>query len=267
MTLALCWSKQRLNLVAGYENGLATVFQLTEIGAWVPTYKAQIHSQPILSLDVQPDLEIFLTSGVDALIVKHPIPNSLPLPTYSVPILLPTSSHAEPGNAGRPSLLSSDFAHAAESLPHRNQPEAMEIVAEGQPVKAVNTKHSGQQGLRVRSDGRIFATAGWDSRIRIYSTRTMRELAVLQWHQMGSYTVAFAVVRDQVAADIDSSHGSEQEKTAYASVEPQARDTGFAVTTNLVETSVKERRLNHAKTAHWLAAGSKDGKVSLWDVY
>ncbi|KIW36180.1 ASTRA-associated protein 1 [Exophiala oligosperma] len=52
---------------------------------------------------------------------------------------------------------------------------------------SIKTKHAGQQGLSSRSDGKIFATAGWDARVRVYSTRTMRELAVLQWHQQGCY--------------------------------------------------------------------------------
>ncbi len=30
---------------------------------------------------------------------------------------------------------------------------------------------------------------------------------------------------------------------------------------------VKDRRIQHAKTAHWVVAGAKDGKVSLWDIY
>ncbi|RMD41330.1 hypothetical protein DV735_g3791, partial [Chaetothyriales sp. CBS 134920] len=33
--------------------------------------------------------------------------------------------------------------------------------------KTANTKHAGQQGLSVRSDGKIFATAGWDARARV----------------------------------------------------------------------------------------------------
>ncbi|PNS18796.1 hypothetical protein CAC42_5335 [Sphaceloma murrayae] len=33
----------------------------------------------------------------------------------------------------------------------------------------IHTGHSGQQGLRVRSDRRILATAGWDGRGRVYS--------------------------------------------------------------------------------------------------
>jgi len=31
--------------------------------------------------------------------------------------------------------------------------------------------------------------------------------------------------------------------------------------------TVKEERDRKAKTTHWLAAGSKDGKISLWDIY
>lgn len=31
--------------------------------------------------------------------------------------------------------------------------------------------------------------------------------------------------------------------------------------------SVQQQRDEKARMTHWLAAGSKDGKVSLWDVY
>lgn len=31
--------------------------------------------------------------------------------------------------------------------------------------------------------------------------------------------------------------------------------------------TVKQERLWKAKTAHWLAVGSKDAKISLWDIY
>ncbi|KAL9036011.1 MAG: hypothetical protein Q9214_006323, partial [Letrouitia sp. 1 TL-2023] len=62
------------------------------------------------------------------------------------------------------------------------------------PLKVNQTKHSGQQGLQVRSDGKIFATAGWDGRIRVYSGKTLRELAVLKWHKSGCYATAFAEI-------------------------------------------------------------------------
>jgi ASTRA-associated protein 1 len=111
------------------------------------------------------------------------------------------------------------------------------------PLATVDTKHSGQQGLSVRSDGKIFATAGWDGKVRVYSPKTMKEVAVLKWHDVGCYAVAFSEVEEDHLGD--ANEGSLLAKS----------DT------------IRSRRIQHAQTAHWLAAGSKDGKVSLWEIY
>ncbi|KAH6698929.1 WD repeat-containing protein, partial [Verticillium dahliae] len=70
--------------------------------------------------------------------------------------------------------------------------------APAQPARALprrgHTKHSGQQSLRFRDDGRVFATGGWDAMVRVYSGKTMKEVAVLKWHEVGCYAVAFAGV-------------------------------------------------------------------------
>ncbi|KAK1064986.1 Astra associated protein 1 Asa1 [Friedmanniomyces endolithicus] len=108
----------------------------------------------------------------------------------------------------------------------------------------VRTKHAGQQSLTVRPDGRIFATAGWDARVRVYSAKTMKEMAVLKWHKEGVYAVAFATGQDDDAAD-----------------------SGDGMVVGKREMTVSEQRVRKTKETHWLAAGSKDGKVSLWDVY
>ncbi len=123
------------------------------------------------------------------------------------------------------------------------------------PLKLSQTKHSGQQGLRIRSDGKIFATAGWDARVRVYSTKTMKELAVLKWHKVGCYATAFASVE---ASDIDAS--GEQSADADGK-------NAVAVAERSIVGTVQERREEKAQSTHWLAAGSKDGKVSLWDIY
>ncbi|GAB7346772.1 hypothetical protein MBLNU459_g1872t1 [Dothideomycetes sp. NU459] len=115
-----------------------------------------------------------------------------------------------------------------------------------QPVKQVETKHSGQQSLTVRSDEKIFATAGWDGRMRVYSVKTMRELAVLKWHKEGCYAIAFS------------------------GVHRPAEEPGEGVSTQTAVPShqtVEQQRNLKAHTTHWLAAGAKDGKVSLWDIY
>lgn len=105
----------------------------------------------------------------------------------------------------------------------------------------------------MRNDGLVFATAGWDARVRVYSAKGMKELAVLKWHKEGCYAVAFAdVVVPGSEDDGDGRDGDEK---------------GKEIVKRIGTVSVKEERLRKAKTAHWLAVGSKDGKVSLWDIY
>jgi WD40 repeat protein len=119
------------------------------------------------------------------------------------------------------------------------------------PLKTVQTKHSGQQGLNIRNDGKIFATAGWDSKVRVYSVKSLKELAVLKWHNEGCFAVAFAAVSDDAEA-------------SSCRNEP---GSGTSLTKSISAMTVKDQRLWKAKTAHWIAVGSKDGKVSLWDIY
>lgn len=138
------------------------------------------------------------------------------------------------------------------------------------PLKTCQTKHAGQQGLQIRSDDRIFSTAGWDARIRVYSAKTMKELAVLSWHKTGCYATAFAqtdligpapVPRiEQTKSDLASEPipSAEDERGVELALTKQ-RSSGV--------TSIQQRREEKAQTTHWLAAGSKDGKVSLWDIY
>ena len=121
------------------------------------------------------------------------------------------------------------------------------------PLKVVNSKHAGQQGLRVRLDGRIFATAGWDSRIRVYSCKTMRELAVLKWHKQGCFVICFA---DIDAAD-DEAVASRDEGAPQVAMEKQQ----FSLAT------IQQQRCRKVQNTHWLVAGSKDGNISLWDIY
>ncbi|KAF3932284.1 hypothetical protein ABW19_dt0204828 [Dactylella cylindrospora] len=121
------------------------------------------------------------------------------------------------------------------------------------PSQIVNTHHAGQQGLVVRSDGKVFATAGWDSRIRVYSGKTMKELAVLKWHKEGCYTVGLAKIFDE---SFEQSSGG-----ASSSKELAQPDTA-----NMVRT-IGQQRDDRTRNAHWLAAGSKDGRVSIWEVF
>lgn len=163
-------------------------------------------------------------------------------------LLSTTKSHSQPilsldiaASLGRYYTSAADAVIASYSL---TDPTA------SQPVKTIETKHSGQQSLHVRADDKILATAGWDGRMRVYSAKTLRELAVLKWHKQGCYALAFA---DLIPEHVEA---SQSESTGFE--EPDA---------TLAIQTAGQRRSNKAQTTHWIAAGSKDGKVSLWDIY
>ncbi|KAF2396531.1 WD40 repeat-like protein [Trichodelitschia bisporula] len=142
---------------------------------------------------------------------------------------------------------------------------------ESEPRKVVRTGHAGQQGLAVRSDGRVVATAGWDGKARVYSAKTLGELAVLKWHKEGCYALAFADILEEEDEREDSGIGiadvgprEEGEGRNGELLAPRSEELGMAA--SRLETTSK-RREDKMRRTHWLAAGSKDGKVSLWDIY
>ncbi|KAL7629761.1 Astra associated protein 1 Asa1 [Parahypoxylon ruwenzoriense] len=267
MSLCLFWLEGYLTLIAAYESGLAVVARLGRNETWDILYRAQVHSQPVLSLDVDPHKNYFLTSGADAVVAKHPIPR-IAVPVHEPQQLKPTKSKST--ESSNPSLLSAALLLEPNPVTPSEQPEP---AIETQPLKIINTKHSGQQGLRIRCDGKIFATAGWDSKVRVYSTKTMSELAVLKWHEVGCYAVAFAALADGQAPGLVKPTSRDPEisekigNIAVSAGTAGGKDTTVAATPKLGQLSVKDRRIKMAKEAHWLAAGSKDGKISLWDVY
>lgn len=199
-----------LTVVGGYESGHAAVLQQNATGHWTCLYQHKAHSQPVLSLAILPGAPL----------------------------------GEQEKNPGSFFTSSADAIIARHPLPAPGNPTP--DASEG---AAVQTKHAGQQSLVLRSDNLIFATAGWDGRVRVYSAKTMKELAVLKWHKEGCYAAAFAAVDAGVASGDVSAHGDDSE--AVVKREP----------------TVAEKRAEKTKTTHWLAAGSKDGKVSLWEVY
>ncbi|TLS28612.1 hypothetical protein PpBr36_01419 [Pyricularia pennisetigena] len=283
MALELFIMDGYFTVAVGYENGAALVAQQADrsqnpVGTWNVRYRCKAHTQPVLSLGVSPGKDFFLTSSADSLLIKHPVPHppacartskedtstsegananvvdSQP-PALAAP-KPPDAPVAPPSTPGKPmSLLSAALAREAAGGSAETptpRPEQQPSTPPGstpfsEPIRILNTKHAGQQGLRIRSDGRIFATAGWDSRVRVYSCKTMRELAVLKWHQVGCFAVAFS--------------------TIDAATENQAVGAQDSLVSRSGDVTVKEKRILHAKSAHWLAAGSKDGKVSLWEIY
>jgi ASTRA-associated protein 1 len=133
--------------------------------------------------------------------------------------------------------------------------------ASPKPLKTIQTKHSGQQSLVIRSDSKIFTTAGWDNKVRVYSLSTLKELAVLKWHKEGIYSVAFAeILRDETELDADVADEGDSTLATVGTVSGSGSEV-------VVVREVERKRNEKARMTHWLAAGSKDGKVSLWEIY
>ncbi|XP_037952630.1 guanine nucleotide-binding protein subunit beta-like protein 1 [Teleopsis dalmanni] len=49
----------------------------------------------------------------------------------------------------------------------------------------INIKNAGINCVRIRADQKVFATGGWDGRVRIFSWKSLRPLAVLTEHKTG----------------------------------------------------------------------------------
>jgi WD40 repeat protein len=204
-----------------------------------------------------------------------------------------------------PSNLSSALSSSKPQPKFKPAPPTQLVVTVQPPYKLSHTGHSGQQSLRVRSDGRLLVTGGWDWRIRIYSSKTLKEVAVLKWHEQGVYAVAFGEILEPEEPGV-----TEEEKARFVAtlkkIEEDHRVTGtpnvelqtwleelyeemnkseegfveairtahkqdwFAELYHTLErkgNTLEQEREKKSKLKHWVAAGAKDGKVSLWEVF
>lgn len=240
----------RLTLIAGYESGHVCVQAFNpQSRTWSPIYLSQPHSQPILSLCVTPKSGFFYTSAADDIIAQHAISTS--------PFNLTAAGALE--------------------------------LALSTPAQITHTKHSGQQSLTIRDDEKVLASAGWDASARVYSVKTLQELAVLKWHKEGCYAVAFAAteIDTPLPAGVETQMRGNDDLAAEPKAMPienlsnkinitctgKGKEPASGVVTNASRerergiTSARARREAKAQSTHWVAAGSKDGKVSLWDIY
>lgn len=197
-----------------------------------------------------------------------PATNATLFSKKNVPSSPSNSTAASPKPSGLSSLLSKA---PAQSTANQDPPVTTKLTVQA-PYKFVHTKHAGQQSLRVRSDGRLLVTAGWDSRVRIYSSKTLRELAVLKWHKEGVYAADFADI-----LHLDPSQGARVHVQGRVTASPGILDTTDDGSRHVAVSSresrlgglrkLQQQREEQIQTKHWVVAGAKDGKVSLWEVF
>ncbi|KAL3137617.1 hypothetical protein ABBQ38_004894 [Trebouxia sp. C0009 RCD-2024] len=60
-----------------------------------------------------------------------------------------------------------------------------------QVLATLEVKQHGIADICIRPDQRLFATAGWDGKLRLFHHKKMRPLAILQYHRKGVTALAF----------------------------------------------------------------------------
>ncbi|KIY49209.1 WD-40 repeat-containing protein [Fistulina hepatica ATCC 64428] len=113
-----------------------------------------------------------------------------------------------------------------------------DLLADSTPGTAMRTKHPGSNCVAIRDDGRVCAIGNWDGRLRLYSTKTMRSLGTLKYHQMSCSCLEFA--HQPVLVDHD-------------------REDSDSEDDDLPDSERKDRD-------RWLVAGSKDNRISIWSL-
>ncbi|KAG9304452.1 hypothetical protein G9A89_020015 [Geosiphon pyriformis] len=101
-------------------------------------------------------------------------------------------------------------------------------------ISQVTIKTPGISYVCIRSDAKIFATAGWDSKVRVFSAKTLKPLAILSYHTQSIQTLAFSHVKSDVEKEPENSENSSNETE-----EPK----------------------------NYLVVGGKDARISLWEIY
>jgi hypothetical protein len=119
-----------------------------------------------------------------------------------------------------------------------------ELVVHYQPLGSISLPHEGLAEVSLRDDVRLFATAGWDRRVRLFDAHFLQPLAVLREHAETVQCVAMCPSGQGLSARLGVGSGGHSVGSGARALNPAA----------VVQSGL-------------LASGSKDGKVALYQVY
>lgn len=194
---------------AGFENGTLYWWDLRNPSQHISNYQA--HTEPILSMD-----GAFIGDGLRTPLLRRVIT----------------------GSADRFIRITDwdmmSLGHEGES-PHRTS-------------TTLELQHPGISDVQVRRpDTRIFATAGWDHRVRIWDFKQKKPLAILKTHSQSVCCMDFT-------HNATSSNFTNTQSSTVPSEETEEDDYD---------------ELAHSMDAYQylLASGSKDRRIALWSIY
>jgi WD40 repeat protein len=114
-------------------------------------------------------------------------------------------------------------------------------ISTGKLVDSLGTGHNGLQSASIRSDGKLLAVVGWDNMVRVFQLSNFKPLAAFKSSsQSGGSTIAFSPINPNPNIDNDK-------QTSSSKIEQIKRSKIMA--------------------SHWLAAGGKDGRIGLFELY
>lgn len=117
------------------------------------------------------------------------------------------------------------------------------------PRKTLELHKEGISDIALRPDDKIFATAGWDCRVRLYSYKKAAPLAILKASCSGLKSRPTL----QINADFSTQCNCQLQLVDDIECVPQYHTA--AVTTMAFS------------AAHLLASAARDGCIALWSVY
>ncbi|KAF9125951.1 Guanine nucleotide binding protein (G protein), beta polypeptide 1-like [Mortierella sp. 14UC] len=170
-------------------------------------------------------------------------------------------------------------------------------------VLKVALKANGMADGKIRDDQKVIALAGWDGRIRLFSAKSLKPLAVLKYHREGLYCLSFADIKEPQQQQ-QQQQGDEEGEQLEApsslsalpedSATPNTNSTAEAIATETnddnkggnnedsddessdesgsesdsnseLEDALADRQ--RWSNRHWIAVGGKEQRISLWDIY
>ncbi|KAF9185500.1 Guanine nucleotide binding protein (G protein), beta polypeptide 1-like [Haplosporangium sp. Z 767] len=155
-------------------------------------------------------------------------------------------------------------------------------------VTQVSLKTNGIADVKVRNDNKILALAGWDGRIRIFSCKTLKPLAVLKYHREGLYCIGLANVLEMAKKSDEGTFAEQNRLSTDGSASASSASDVLTAESQEVESKSRQDNDNDSSSndededssledalegrrqwtkRHWIAAAGKENRISLWEIY